>query len=200
MEQPLASSKDAHNPKSGGSEQAWREPCRDAAPRRFEQGGNPVPWLRGLQGGSVVVLYASIYGDVPMVVNLSGRFYLEKGVEERLGKEFMDRINKEGYIDVLNKSGKVLYRVTKDSLMERLNTDMHPASLSISKECRFFTIHGSADKIIPVEDAYEFAKLIPNHKLHIIKKANHGYTSHRKQLCDAVINSIISNEAGNIPS
>ncbi|KAF8696703.1 hypothetical protein HU200_036328 [Digitaria exilis] len=146
------------------------------------------------KGGSVVVLYASIYGDVPMVVNLSGRFYLEKGVKERLGKEFMDRINKEGYIDVLNKSGKVLYRVTKDSLMERLNTDMHAASLSTSKECRFFTIHGSADKIIPVEDAYEFAKLIPNHKLHIIKKANHGYTSHRKQLCDAVINSIISNE------
>lgn len=54
----------------------------------------------------MVVLYASIYGDVPMVVNLSGRFYLEKGIQERLGKEFMDRINKEGYIDVLNKSGK----------------------------------------------------------------------------------------------
>ncbi|CAN6310240.1 unnamed protein product, partial [Urochloa humidicola] len=44
--------------------------------------------------------------------------------------------------------GNVLYRVTKESLMERLNTNMHAASLSISKECRFFTIHGSADKII----------------------------------------------------
>lgn len=54
----------------------------------------------------MVVLYASIYNDVPMVVNLSGRFNLEKGIEERLGKEFMDRINKEGYIDVTNKSGK----------------------------------------------------------------------------------------------
>ena len=54
----------------------------------------------------MVVLYASIYNDVPMVVNLSGRFNLEKGVEERLGKEFMDRITKEGYIDVTNKSGK----------------------------------------------------------------------------------------------
>ncbi|KXG32772.1 uncharacterized protein LOC8078632 isoform X2 [Sorghum bicolor] len=145
------------------------------------------------KGGSVVVLYASIYGDVPMVVNLSGRFYLEKGVEERLGKEYMDRINREGYIDVLNKSGKILYRVTKESLMERLNTDMHAASLSISKECRFFTIHGSADKIIPVEDAHEFARLIPNHKLTcVIKRANHGYTSHRRQLCDAVIDSITS--------
>jgi len=52
-----------------------------------------------------MVLYASIYNDVPMVINLSGRFNLEKGIEERLGKEFMDRINKEGYIDVANKSG-----------------------------------------------------------------------------------------------
>ena len=53
----------------------------------------------------MVVLYASLYDDVRMVVNLSGRFYLEKGIEERLGKEFLDRINKEGYIDVTNKSG-----------------------------------------------------------------------------------------------
>ncbi|OEL35357.1 hypothetical protein BAE44_0003624 [Dichanthelium oligosanthes] len=58
------------------------------------------------KGGDVVVLYASIYNDVPMVINISGRFYLDQGVEERLGKEFMDRINKEGYIDVINKSGK----------------------------------------------------------------------------------------------
>lgn len=53
----------------------------------------------------MVVLYASLYDDVLMVVNLSGRFYLEKGIEERLGKEFLDRINKEGYIDVTDKSG-----------------------------------------------------------------------------------------------
>ncbi|KAL6881983.1 hypothetical protein ACP4OV_011455 [Aristida adscensionis] len=151
------------------------------------------------KGGNVVVLYASTYNDVAVVVNLSGRFHLEKGVEERLGKEFMDRINREGYIEVANKSGKILYTVTKESLMERLNTDMQAASLSISKECRFFTIHGSADKIIPVEDAYEFAKLIPNHKLCVIKSANHGYTSHRKQLCDAVVDSITYNEEGNTP-
>jgi hypothetical protein len=56
-------------------------------------------------GGDVVVLYASLYDDVRMVVNLSGRFYLEKGIEERLGKEFIDMINKEGYIDVKDKSG-----------------------------------------------------------------------------------------------
>jgi hypothetical protein len=53
----------------------------------------------------VVVLYASLYDNVRTVVNLSGRFYLEKGIEERLGKDFIDRINKEGYIDVTGKSG-----------------------------------------------------------------------------------------------
>jgi hypothetical protein len=47
-----------------------------------------------------------MYDDVRTVVNLSGRFYLEKGIEERLGKDFIDRINKEGYIDVTGKSGK----------------------------------------------------------------------------------------------
>lgn len=148
------------------------------------------------KGGDVVVLYASIYKDVPMVVNLSGRFHLEKGIEERLGKEFMDRINKEGYIDAKDKSGNVLYRVTKESLMERLSHDLHATSLSISKECRFFTIHGSADEIIPVEDAYEFARLIPNHKLRVIEGANHCYTAHRRELSDAVVEAITSSEAG----
>lgn len=54
----------------------------------------------------MVVLYASIYDDVRTVVNLSGRFHLEKGIEERLGKEFMNIIDKEGYIDVKTNSGK----------------------------------------------------------------------------------------------
>uniref|UniRef100_A0A0D9V291 Serine aminopeptidase S33 domain-containing protein n=1 Tax=Leersia perrieri TaxID=77586 RepID=A0A0D9V291_9ORYZ len=110
-------------------------------------------------GGDVVVLYASIYDDVSMVVNLSGRFHLERGIEERLGKEFMDIIEKEGYIDVKTKS-----------------------------------VHGSADDIIPVEDAYEFAKHIPNHKLNVIDGADHCYTAHRKELSDAVVDFITSSE------
>ncbi|KAM0864343.1 hypothetical protein ACQ4PT_043955 [Festuca glaucescens] len=136
-----------------------------------------------------------MYDDVRTVVNLSGRFYLEKGIEERLGKEFIDRINKEGYIDVTGKSGKVLYRVTKESLMERINIDMRAASLSISKECSFFTVHGSSDELIPAEDAYEFAKHIPNHKLRVIEGANHCYTAHRKELSSAVVDFIMSNKA-----
>ncbi|KAG0538185.1 hypothetical protein BDA96_03G213300 [Sorghum bicolor] len=144
------------------------------------------------KGGDVVILYASIYNDVSKIVNLSGRFDLKQGIEERIGEGSIDRINKEGYLDVKDKSEHVNYRVTKESLTERLNTDMHAASVSISKECRFLTVHGSADKTIPVEDAHEFAKHIPNHKLHIIEGANHNYTAHRKEVADAVVDFITS--------
>lgn len=48
-------------------------------------------------------------------------------------------------------------------------------------------MHGSADEIIPVEDALEFAKIIPNHKLHIIQGADHGYTSHHADLTSIVL-------------
>lgn len=52
---------------------------------------------------------------------------------------------------------------------------------------RVLTIHGSADGIIPAEDATEFAKIIPNHKLEIIEGANHGYTSHQAELASVVV-------------
>lgn len=56
-------------------------------------------------GGNVVLLYASKYNDVPIVVNISGRFHLEKGMEGRLGKNFLQRIKQNGFIDVKNRKG-----------------------------------------------------------------------------------------------
>jgi hypothetical protein len=55
-------------------------------------------------GGVIVLLYASKYHDVKTVVNLSGRYNLQAGIEERLGKDYLERIRKEGSIDV--RSGK----------------------------------------------------------------------------------------------
>lgn len=52
-----------------------------------------------------MILYASVYNDVSTIVNLSGRFDLKKGIEERIGEGSIDRINKEGYLDVKDKSG-----------------------------------------------------------------------------------------------
>ncbi|KAG2666025.1 hypothetical protein I3760_15G036400 [Carya illinoinensis] len=142
------------------------------------------------KGGNVVLLYASMFNDVSIIVNISGRFNLERGIEGRLGKDYLQRIKQNGFIDVRNKRGIFEYRVTEEGLMDRLSTDTHAACLMIQQNCRVLTIHGSKDKIVPVEDALEFAKFIPNHKLHIIQGADHEYTSHQDELAAVVLDFI----------
>ncbi|OVA08158.1 hypothetical protein BVC80_1721g14 [Macleaya cordata] len=142
------------------------------------------------KGGNVVLLYASKYHDVRTIVNVSGRFNLEGGIEVRLGKDFLQRIKKDGFIDVKDRTGKVVYRVTEESLMDRLTTDMHPACLSIRKDCRVLTIHGSLDEIVPAKEAFEFAEVIVNHELHVIDGADHEYTSHQAELASTVLEFI----------
>lgn len=143
------------------------------------------------KGGDVVLLYASKYHDVHTVVNISGRFELMRGVEFHLGKDYMEMIKKEGFVDVKNnKTGSVVYRVTRESLVECQGTNMGEVGSGIEKECKVLTVHGSADKIVPVEDALEFAKVIANHKLHIIEGAEHGYTAQQTELATVVLDFV----------
>ena len=55
---------------------------------------------------------------------------------------------------------------------------------------RFLTVHGTSDTVIPVKDAHEFAKIIANHKLHILEGADHGFTKHQDELASIVVNFI----------
>ncbi|XP_059431688.1 uncharacterized protein LOC132165219 [Corylus avellana] len=139
------------------------------------------------KGGCVVLLYASKYHDIYMVVNVSGRYDLAEGIEDHLGKDFMQRIKEDGFIDVKNEIGSVDYHVTEESLMDRLRTNMHEACLQIDKECRVLTVHGLHDGFIPAKDAIEFDKIIPNHHLHIIGGCNHTYNHYHRYLATVVL-------------
>jgi len=44
--------------------------------------------------------------------------------------------------------------------------------------------------MIPVVAAFEFAKVLPNHKLHIIEGADHVYTDHQAELAFFVVDVI----------
>ncbi|KAI3412629.1 Hydrolase_4 domain-containing protein [Psidium guajava] len=142
------------------------------------------------KGGRVVLLYASKYNDIHTVVNVSGRYDLKGGIEDRLGKDFMQKIKEDGFVDVKFKSGTISYRLTWESLMDGLNTNMHEASLQIDKNCRVLTVHGSADEIVPVADALEYAKIIPNHNLRIVEGAGHCYTSHQAEFTSIIMSFI----------
>lgn len=58
-----------------------------------------------IAGGDVVLVYASKYHDIHTVVNVSGRYDMRRGIVERLGAEFMQRIKESGFVDVKNKDG-----------------------------------------------------------------------------------------------
>ncbi|KAI4337145.1 hypothetical protein L6164_015594 [Bauhinia variegata] len=139
------------------------------------------------KGGNVVLLYASKYKDAHTVVNISGRFNLLRGMERRLGKDFIQRIKRDGFIDVKNRRGELAYRVTAENLMDRESTDTHTACLLIPQDCKVLTVHGSMDKMVPAEDALEFAKFISNHELCIIEDADHEYTCHQDELIRIVL-------------
>ncbi|XP_028195845.1 uncharacterized protein LOC114380913 isoform X6 [Glycine soja] len=96
-------------------------------------------------------------------------------------------------IAIVGHSKGINYRVTEESLTDRLNIIMLEECLHIDKKCRydrFFTVHGSADIQIPVVAAHELAKILPNHKLHIIEGADHVYTDHQAELASVVLNFI----------
>jgi len=144
------------------------------------------------KGGNVVILYASMYHDIYKVINLSGRFNLERGIGDRFGDDYMERINQHGFIDVEDKTGRIIYRVTTGSLMDRLKTDMQSACTSIDPNCRVLTVHGANDDVVPSEDALEFDKYISNHELHIIEEADHRYTAHQLELASIVLKFVNS--------
>lgn len=148
------------------------------------------------KGGNVVLLYASSYKDVQTVINISGRFNLERGIEGRLGRDFIEKIKQDSFIDVRNRKGRFEYRVTEESLMDRLTTDTHGACQSIPNSCRVLTVHGSMDEMVPVEDAMEFSKNVPNHTLQIIEGADHEFTLHQDELSSVVVTFVKAGVCG----
>jgi hypothetical protein len=67
------------------------------------------------------------------------------GIRGRLGgKERLQQLKEEGFLDVRDNAGNLEFRVVKQDIQERLSTDMHRASISIPHQCRVLTIHGSA--------------------------------------------------------
>ncbi|KAH1216299.1 hypothetical protein GmHk_13G037233 [Glycine max] len=169
----------------------WREADDiHAVAQHFQEANRTVIAIVGhSKGANAALLYASKYHDIKTIVNLSGCHDLKVGLENRFGKDFLERLRKEGFIEFKAESG-INYRVTEESLTDRLNIIMLEECLHIDKKCRFFTVHGSADIQIPVVAAHELAKILPNHKLHIIEGADHVYTDHQAELASVVLNFI----------
>ncbi|KAH1100787.1 hypothetical protein AAZX31_13G088100 [Glycine max] len=81
----------------------WREvdDLHDVVQHLHRENPKVIAIIGHSKGGSVVLLYASKHHDIKTVVNLSGRYDLKAGLEERLGKDYLERIRKDRFIDVM---------------------------------------------------------------------------------------------------
>mmetsp|Transcript_8764 Transcript_8764/g.18697 ORF Transcript_8764/g.18697 Transcript_8764/m.18697 type:complete len:337 (+) Transcript_8764:201-1211(+) len=129
------------------------------------------------KGGDVVLLYAATFDDVPFVVNISGRFDMKRGIKERFGEEMLSKVEQLGQVQqqVRTEGGAVIkFMLTKKDLADRLSLDMEAAGRKITIS-EVLTVHGTADTVIPPEDAQQFARVIRQHQLFLIPGADHNY-------------------------
>jgi len=131
------------------------------------------------KGGNVVLLYGAKYDDVDRIVNISGRCSLTKGVVERIGKEGLEKIQRDGYVDMDG------YKITSTGLRERLTTDM--SQIERIQNANILHVHGSADEVSPASEAVELQKQTPGSKLNVVEGADHSFSNHRDDLLKAVI-------------
>jgi alpha/beta superfamily hydrolase len=160
-------------------------------------------------GGNIVMMFASkYYGLVPVIVNVSGRYFMNHGNSKHFSPEQINQLEQAGSFvwrtDKFN--GKDLI-VTADAVKRRAELDMEEymseliqkakaATEDESKECsktKILTIHGEKDDVIDVNDgrAYhqklESAKIAGLHELVIVEGADHFYKTpeEHQPLCQA---------------
>ncbi|KAG0613983.1 hypothetical protein M758_6G142700 [Ceratodon purpureus] len=157
------------------------------------RGWSVVSLIGHSKGGNAVLLYASKYGDVGSVVNVSGRFDLSKGINMRLGgRKGLKKLEEQGFLDVYDKSGKFEFRAVKSDVEERLGTDMHKACLEIPESCRVLNVHGAVDEIVPVQEAYEFDKRMRNSTVQIVDGADHNFQLKQEEIARLVVEFVRS--------
>ncbi|CAD7695713.1 unnamed protein product [Ostreobium quekettii] len=163
--------------------------------------GKKVVGLAGhSKGGNVVLLYTSQHDDVPLVVNIAGRFEMTRGIAERFGADIFQKLEKHGKVEMTQRlrpeeggGGQFKWTLTKQSMAERMNTDMEAAARKI-KLSEVLTVHGTADQVIPVEDSQRFSECIKPHSLFTIDDANHNFANpvHAQAMIQKITNFFTS--------
>jgi pimeloyl-ACP methyl ester carboxylesterase len=157
---------------------------------RADAGRRVVCVLGHSKGATAVLLYAVRYGDVPLTVNIAGRYDYSR----QTGAGWF----KEEQLAELRERGQVVlgngYVIHEEDLRKRLRFDMSVMNTIDPTRVRVLTIHGSADQTIPVEDAYSYGRLLgsePAHRLVIIEDGGHKFTESVASM-DALGNAVRS--------
>ncbi|CAB1119634.1 unnamed protein product [Ectocarpus sp. CCAP 1310/34] len=131
------------------------------------------------KGAAAVLRYGEKFDDVPLVVNVAGRFDTSETPRSRFTEEQWDQLEKTGSFE-WNVRGEDL-TINKSDFEERAALNMKKTAASITRS-KVLTIHGTEDETIPVADAYEFDKVLPNNELVVVEGATHRFATEPEQV------------------
>ncbi|CAF2520969.1 unnamed protein product [Rotaria sp. Silwood2] len=147
-------------------------------------------FIRALIGhsraGTTVLLYTLYYDDIPIVINIAGRYRLERGIDERFSKKQLDELEKNGSFTIhTNDNGN--FRITRDSIERRKNLDL--SQIEKIRNAKVLNIWGDQDSVIPGDDIYLFDEQLKNTKkteMIIVSDADHCFTGKEKELINII--------------
>lgn len=147
-------------------------------------------FIRALIGhsrsGTTVLLYALYFDDIPLVVNIAGRYRLERGINERFSKKQFDELEKNGFF-IIRTMDQGNFRITKQGIERRKNLDLN--QLENIRQAKVLNIWGDQDDVIPGDDIFLFDKQLKNTKkteMIIVPNADHCFTGQENELINII--------------
>ncbi|CAF0715910.1 unnamed protein product [Adineta steineri] len=172
----------------GGYEDEARDDLRSIV--EYLRNENKKYFIRALIGhsrsGTTVLLYASYYDDIPLIVNVAGRYRLERGITERFSKAQLDELEKNGSF-TLNTIKDGSFRITKQAIERRKNVDLD--QIKNIRNAKILNIWGDKDDVIPGDDIYSFDDQLKNTKkteMIIVPDADHCFKGKEKELINII--------------
>jgi alpha/beta superfamily hydrolase len=124
---------------------------------------------------------------IPCFVNLSGSFYVphKYSAQERFTKEQLEELKSTGKI-LMEMRGARKYEARNEDIEEK--TLLDSSRVQLIQTSHVLTIHGGADDIVEMSNAYKFSDAIKPHELKIIDGGDHAFNGlrHMDELTDTI--------------
>ena len=172
----------------GGYEDEAKDDIRSVV--EYLRNTNEKYFIRGLIGhsraGTTVLLYALYYDDIPIIVNIAGRYRLEQGIYERFSKQQFDEIERNGSFTI-HAFDNGDFRITKQAIERRKNLDIN--QIENVRQAKVLNIGAGNDDIVPCGDTNLYHAQLKNAKKNdivIVPDATHLFTGKERELINVI--------------
>ncbi|KAG9291272.1 hypothetical protein G9A89_021774 [Geosiphon pyriformis] len=155
---------------------------------------NVISTIGHSRGAAVVLLYASRYQDVPLVVSISAPYDFAQASLSLFTYGQLKELQEKGTffwaMDGQNEDRE--YFIRQEDLKKRAALDMSITRNINKAKVRVLTVHGSEDETCPIQGAYKYDQLLgpePHHQLTIID----GLQIKKRKLWENIQESIMIN-------